>query len=307
VMDALSPTFQGPLAVKPDAMERGVLMTIPPEIDPKVIALAKQVAGDGEQTRQVMRIQEYLRSHHAYSLSFDPQGDPLNDFILNNRAAHCQYFASALVIMARAVGVPARYVIGFYAHEPYGNGRTVVREQDAHAWAECWLDGIGWVTFDATPTGGLPDSLFHDPPAWKRWWEKLGDLPGQIRAWLFNNATLLEELAGGAAVVWLGGWIIRRLWRRQRKPKKQAALFVGPNVQLLEMARRYERWLKAQGMACPPESTWRAHLATRDKGPPDVGQRCANFVKAYDRARFGSDADSAARARELLNEIESDN
>ena len=127
LLESSSPKFQGLLSVKPDAKTRGRLLAIGAEIDPRVVDLARKVAGTGERWTQVLRLQEYLRSHHAYALSFQPQGEPLSDFILNDRAAHCQYFASAMAIMARAIGVPARFVAGFYAHEPYGNGQTVVR------------------------------------------------------------------------------------------------------------------------------------------------------------------------------------
>jgi hypothetical protein len=310
VLDASSPTFQGMLSVEPDAKHREKLLAVPPEVDSKVIDLARNVAGTGEHARQMYRIQEYLRSHHAYSLSFDPQGEPLNDFILNNRAADCQYFASAMVIMARAIGVPSRYVGGFYAHEPYGDNQTVVRMRDAHAWAECWLDGVGWVTADATPSSGRPDAAFPDPPAWERWWEKLTDLPGEIRDWISNHAILLEELAGAVAVV---GVIVRMVRGfLQRRLPNRAMPYPEPSAELAQLAKRYERWLKLRGIPCPPESTWRAHLAAKKDVPAqdlwpsgEQAQLCDSFVRTYDRARFGfDDADSAARAHELLSRIE---
>jgi transglutaminase-like putative cysteine protease len=302
VLASPSPVFQGPLAVSPDAPLRQELLSIPPEIDPRVLELAKRVAGEGKLAIRVMRLQEYLRSHYRYSLSFSPQGEPLNDFILHHRAAHCQYFASAIVMMARAIGVPARYVGGFYAHEPYADGELVVRQRDAHAWAECWLDGTGWITVDATPAGGRPDGRFADPPTWKRWWEKLRDLPGQIRDWLEANKSLLMKLAGLGAIIWTVVWLARWLIRRPRRVKTATSAYSGASAQLLELAKRYERWLKQRGTPCPPEATWRSQLTMLDDEQSRLLQM---FVRTYDRARFGADTeDSSASACELLDRIE---
>jgi len=312
ILDSTAPTFQGPLSIEPDEQLRRELLAIPPEVDPKVTDLARQVAGSGEQARQIFRIQEYLRSHNAYSMRFEPQGEPLSDFILNHRGAHCQYFASAVAIMARAIGVPSRYVGGFYAHELYGDGQTVVRQRDAHAWAECWLNGIGWVTVDATPANGRPDGVFPNPPAWKRWWEKLTDLPGEIRDWLGSNLPLLMKLAAMAVIVGFVIRLIRLILRRRRPEMKIVPRYPAPNQQLIEMAQRFDRWMNQRGIACPPQVTWRAHFkeqsAPREKAAWPFGEQaqlCDRFVRTYDRARFGSDEDqSSAQAQELLNRIE---
>ena len=284
---------------------------MPAGLDPQVTDIAKLAAGEGNPVRKIMRIVRYLQEHHAYSLSYDPHGaEPLNDFILHDRAAHCQYFASAVVVMARAVGIPARYVGGFYAHEPYGDGETVVRQRDAHAWAECWLDGAGWVTVDATPAAGRPDSLAPKVSAWRRWWEKLNDVPGQIREWITANAALLKKLAGLAAIVALCIWIVRRVWDRRRRREKSGPRYPLPGEEIIEMAERYEAWLKDRRIACPREQTWRANLAAKDsrlEGNWPSGEEailCDTFMQAYDRARFGSDREAIPRARELLERIE---
>jgi transglutaminase-like putative cysteine protease len=296
---------------KLSAKSRGQLLAIPSEMDPQVSEIAKRAAGDGKPARQLMRIVKYLQEHHAYSLSYDPHGaEPLNDFILHGRAAHCQYFASAMVVMARAVGIPARYVGGFYAHEPYGNGQTVVRQRDAHAWAECWLDGVGWVTVDATPAGGRPDVLAPRVPSWRRWWEKLNDVPGEIREWIWANARLLKKLAALAAIVALCVWVVRRARDWRRKGGKSAPRYPLPAEEIIEMAQRYEAWLKDRQIACPPERTWRANLAARDsksEGHWPWGEEailCDTFMRAYDRARFGSDGEAILRARDILEQIE---
>jgi hypothetical protein len=84
-------------------------------------------------------------------------GDPIADFILHGKRGYCQHFATALALLARTAGVPARVVGGYRVVEvsPLG-GYHVVRDRDAHAWVEAWLPGEGWRTFDATPAGGVP-------------------------------------------------------------------------------------------------------------------------------------------------------
>ncbi|MGN0930766.1 MAG: transglutaminaseTgpA domain-containing protein [Thermoguttaceae bacterium] len=69
----------------------------------------------------------------------DPNLDPLEDFVALHREGHCEYFAGALTLMLRAIGIPARVVVGF-AREPDPNGKpTVVRQSDAHSWVEAYI------------------------------------------------------------------------------------------------------------------------------------------------------------------------
>jgi hypothetical protein len=296
-----APDFQGPLCVEPDATQRQRLLAIPAEIDPRVIALAQAMAGLGDKTRQLFRIESALRSQHAYSLSFDPHGEPLNDFILNNRSAHCQYFASAMVMMARAVGIPSRYVSGFYAHERYGSDQMVVRSRDAHAWAECWIDGVGWLTVDATPSAGRPDEIYPDPPAWKRWWEKLTDLPNQIRSWFTAPGPRTKLLLATVAAVVFTGYVLRELLRRRRRTKTTPPGYAEPNEELASLRVRFEKWLLAKDMACPPQLTWCDHLSAATS-PADL----MLFVRIYDEARFGGASSAIQRAEKLLKQLETD-
>jgi hypothetical protein len=73
----------------------------------------------------------------------------------DERVGHCEYFASAMVVLLRACGVPARLAVGFLARDRDENGRWEVLASDAHAWAEVYLDDFGWVAFDPTPSRGL--------------------------------------------------------------------------------------------------------------------------------------------------------
>jgi hypothetical protein len=296
-----------PLAAPLNPAQRQRLLDVPTEIDARILALAKTIAGTATAPAQrLFRIQQHLRAHHAYSLSYQPPAgvDPLSDFVLHDRAAHCQYFASAMVIMARAAGVPARMVTGYYAHEPYGPDRTVVRERDAHAWAECYLDDVGqWVTVDATPPAGRPDGLFPDPPAWRRWLERLRDLPGQLRDWL---ATLPRSAAvallGFAATLLLLVPLARTLLARRRTRKALSHdSYPTPSPELLEAANRFDRWLRARNLPPSPNRTWREHAQRLTGTHPQI----LEFLNTYDAARFGlPTSDLLPRLQSLLAQLE---
>src|SRR5262249_2692810 len=80
---------------------------------------------------------------------------PLEDFLFQGRRGHCLYFATAMAVMLREVGVPSRVVSGFAGGTYNSFGRFyAVRGRDAHAWVEARVDGEGWRSFDPTPSGG---------------------------------------------------------------------------------------------------------------------------------------------------------
>lgn len=295
--------------LEPPPTERGLknAMQLPAALDGRVIDLAKKVAGPGTPASRVGRLCNNLRTTHAYSLDFTPEGDPLNDFILNNRAAHCQYFASAMVVMSRAVGIPARFVTGFYAHEPYDRQTLVVRQRDAHAWAECWIDGR-WVTVDATPDAGTPPGLFPDPSRWAQWRERAMDWPAAAWHGVRKVATRrMLSLAGGAILlIALGSWSLKSLVRGRRRRADIADAQIAPPVELTALARRFDRWLAQRGVAPVATRTWREQLVALPRASGIDARRAAEqFVRAYDRARFGEDsAQALPQAQANLDRLE---
>jgi len=99
-------------------------------------------------------IENHLRNHFAYTLNLTgkPGADPLAHFLFETRAGHCEYFASAMIIMLRTLGIPSREVNGFLPGE-YNElgGDYIVRASDAHSWVEVYFPGVDWQTFDPTP------------------------------------------------------------------------------------------------------------------------------------------------------------
>jgi hypothetical protein len=90
--------------------------------------------------------------------------DFVTRFLLDAKEGYCTYFASAMTVLCRMVGLPARYVEGYIA-EPDENGEAIVTGLSAHAWTEVYFKGFGWLTFDATPrTGGDQPGSDEEPP-----------------------------------------------------------------------------------------------------------------------------------------------
>jgi hypothetical protein len=126
-----------------------------PKLDQRIPELAKQITAHAETPYDKARaIEGYLPSHYGYTLDLTgpPPSDPLPYFLFQKRAGHCEYFAAAMTVMLRSVGVPARYINGFQTGE-YNDigGDFVVRASDAHSWVEAYFPSNGWIAFDPTP------------------------------------------------------------------------------------------------------------------------------------------------------------
>ncbi len=127
-----------------------------PDGNPKTRALAQQLKGQsqGNSRRLVALIQEYiLTNQFRYTLS-PPllQQERIDEFLFDTKAGFCEHYASSFVFLMRAAGVPARVVTGYQGGQLGRDGNSwEVRQMDAHAWAEIWIEQQGWVRID--PTG----------------------------------------------------------------------------------------------------------------------------------------------------------
>jgi len=137
-----------------DAFVRRHDTALPPGGNPRSRALAESLrARAGSDAALVQAALDYLRTGgFLYSLEPERLGpDAIDDFLFRTRVGFCGHYASAFVVLMRAAGVPARVVTGYLGGEwiPYG-GYLLVRQSDAHAWAEVWLEGRGWTRVDPT-------------------------------------------------------------------------------------------------------------------------------------------------------------
>lgn len=120
---------------------------------------------------KAIALQNYLRRNFRYTLDVGehPENiDFVTSFLLDTKEGYCTYFASAMTVLCRMAGLPARYVEGYLA-EPNEKGEALVTGLNAHAWTEVYFSGFGWLTFDATPgghsSGSGSNSGKQNPPA----------------------------------------------------------------------------------------------------------------------------------------------
>src|SRR6266567_1874550 len=121
-----------------------------PELDPRIPELTSQITKNAPTPfDKAVAIENYLRTRFTYTLKLTgrPGDHPLAHFLFETRAGHCEYFASAMAIMLRTLGIPTREVNGFLPGE-YNDlgGDYIVRASDAHSWVEVYFPGNGWQT-----------------------------------------------------------------------------------------------------------------------------------------------------------------
>ncbi len=135
-------------------------LTVSPSVDQFVWDLTAEITqGITDPLEKAKAIQDHLKAHFDYSLE---TGTPSADedfvtwFLKTEKKGYCTYFASAMTIMCRMAGIPARYVTG-YAAVPSSDGTCIMTSAQAHAWTEICLKGFGWLTMDATASARFED------------------------------------------------------------------------------------------------------------------------------------------------------
>jgi protein-glutamine gamma-glutamyltransferase len=137
------------------------LYTKTQRLDPRITQLAHEITRNAPTPYDKARaIENYLKTSFRYTLDLKSSGpDPLAEFLFQTREGHCEYFATAMVIMLRTLEIPSRIVNGFQMGEYNDlNDMYSVRESDAHSWVEAYFPRTdSWIEFDPTPAAGIND------------------------------------------------------------------------------------------------------------------------------------------------------
>ncbi len=140
-----------------------------PEKSETLYQLAKEITSDYSQNfAKALAIEKYFKTEYKYAQSFTHSAggamQKVNYMIRETKTGYCTYFATAMTVMMRQLGIPARYVTGYHAKSvsDADNTGTFVREIDDknyHAWVEVYFEGMGWLTFDPTPGTNSSEQL----------------------------------------------------------------------------------------------------------------------------------------------------
>jgi transglutaminase-like putative cysteine protease len=145
------------------------LVGLPEDLPEQIGDLARQWTVGADTTYdQVMAIQSHLTDpgtfRYSTQVSFSEDSESLLDFLTTSRKGFCQQFASAMAVMLRALGIPARIAVGFTPGKSFGDGNSFrVTTENLHAWVEVYFPSYGWLPFEPTPGRTNPASESYMP------------------------------------------------------------------------------------------------------------------------------------------------
>jgi transglutaminase-like putative cysteine protease len=273
---------------------------LPDTVPERVLALARDLTADAPTPYdRAYVIEAYLREF-PYNLDVPnppTDRDVADYFLFELQEGYCDYYATAMVVLARAAGLPARYVAGYSTGDyDYTTGYYVVNEVNAHSWVDIYFPGYGWIEFE--PTAGLPAierptegelKMFEPPidlpqpqqPPPPPWWN-VENWPW----WVTGMVGLVVLALAGWAWVAIDGWRLRRL-----KPAATATALYG---RLRRQARRLAVPMRASDT--PNEfaaafAAWAANISQEeywDEWLAALIQRVRYLVECYVQAIYAS-------------------
>jgi transglutaminase-like putative cysteine protease len=339
------PSPDGEISRRPlDPIERVGYLQLPP-MDPSVAGLAAEwTAGARTAARQAEAIETHLRKDFHYSLQQpkSPPADPIADFLFRRRQGHCEYFASAMAVMLRTIGIPSRVVTGFQSGEfnPV-SGWLVIRASDAHSWVEAWLPQRGWTVFDPTP----PDPNAGVVTAWTKLGYYLDAAETFWQEWILNynlerqiQFALKMQTSTRSGLNWMDGFSLS--FERARRAAMTffqrwgaslaicliilaLGIYLGPRIRTMWTTRRrvlrvqrgeaqasdatllYNRMLDLLSRKGIEKPAWLTPLEfARGLPSSSLTPLIEDLTAAYNDLRFGSQRDAAGRMVLLLEQLE---
>ncbi len=275
----------------------------------------RELPTDASDYARARRLAIMVQQRGIYTLrppAIPENADAADYFLFQSRRGYCTYFAGALTVLCRSAGIPARVVSGFVNPEWIENGNVgILREANAHAWTEVWVDGWGWASLDATP----PDNRGDNAPGW---WENWADLISALidggRRWADSHrilvalgALLLAAILGALAIQrGMADPLLARLQKlapeRVRFSQDQARRVVLKSYQRAakKLARRFRR---RSPWETPGEWLAAAEVALDFEDPQPLREltRLHQQAEYSPHAMSGQDGNAALRAMQDIS------
>ncbi|MGN7357831.1 transglutaminase TgpA family protein [Paenibacillus sp. SAF-054] len=307
-------------------------LQIPKGFPVRTRKLAEQVASSAETPyEKVGLLQNYLVNNFKYTnqpdLSKKTSGDFVDSFLFDIKEGYCDYFSSSMVMMARSLGIPARWVKGYApgqqqfdtdgvlqrnGQNPADSDSYTITNADAHSWAEVYFGDYGWVPVEATPGFNMPllthqeDSkpvtapVVEEEEKPKVEQEKAavgtGSASTGLPAWaiVWITALILILLAG--YILWLMRIRVRFLLVGIRKGSKLSA-----DQKVIIMTERWVGRLKRKGIRRSSNETLRESVIRWEKEMPALSNSLGQLLTLFEKARYSPSSVSEAEWRSVYN------
>ncbi len=264
--------------------------------------LVRRIASGAEcEYRKALAIEKYLKENYEYSLefSYSPLKEDIVDyFLFEYKKGYCEQFATVLAVMLRLAGIPSRAVTGF-AGGSYDASRNVLilSGNNAHAWAEAYFEGVGWITMDATPVSGMtvPESrrgflsflsrIFGTDPQLLVPVKVRGAVKKAFTAvfrFIAGNPFLMLLISAAVLLIALSGHIIAflsKIARRNRLENKR--------ILIDELEKAARRYLKLKRGPADTETEYSGRIVER---APFLSRSLTEWIADYLRFRYGDPA-----------------
>jgi len=269
-------------------------------------------------------IAKNLLSRYRYTLAPGrprPGEEPIERFLFDTKAGHCEYFATTMVLLLRCVGIPSRYVAGYAptAKNRFG-GYYVARDCDAHAWVQAWFPETGWVSFDPTPPDWLAkDSWYANSfleDALEYGWLHFARFRSTVRGKIEHAASQIPRWVVGLLLLILiplqifwGSQRARRYWRAMVEWLETWTIRAPRETNEAKLAlAELERALRGVGLERSPSRTLREFLTSIEAlaSNDELGKLSKEIIEHISAHRYDRVAWDEQRIRRALASVQNE-
>ncbi|WP_165861141.1 transglutaminase TgpA family protein [Paenibacillus paeoniae] len=305
-------------------------LSLPASLPDRVRELAQEVTADGKNDYdRAKAIETHLRQNYIYNNKPDlsklsgSSADFVDGFLFELQEGYCDYFSTAMAVMARSIGLPSRWVKGFTPgvlpverygppgemmdgerYNPTGAGMYTVRNSDAHSWVEIYFEGFGWIPFEPTsgfrfpylsPAGEEMEPVLPD--------EKVSETPevasnissGLSRVW--GLASLIVLVVAAAAWLIVKRREMAKAWFRIRHGS------LSPNEQIVMEANRLIRFCKKRGMKREEHETLREAIAGWSQSQKRLQEDFRTVLDGFEKAKYGASGATKEEVERYTNKV----
>lgn len=293
------------LDAPPDDLDREVANAEKPAIERIVDQLGLRGMAPADALK---KLHEYFMSEFRYTTWVDERRSrreletPLTRFLTRRKSGHCEYFASATVLLLRSAGIPARYAVGYSVQERKGK-EWIIRERHAHAWCIAWMNGA-WRDVDMTP-GSWAGIEAQRASAWEQWTDAWSDFWFKFSEWRWGKGEWKQYLIWLVVpLILIAGWrlVARKQWNRSRGADALARKRE-PGPGLDSEFYRIEQAIAERGLVREPDETlgrWTRRVAS---GRAEDANQLSALLQVHYRLRFDPSGLSDAEREEFRTKV----